>query len=148
MNKTILVVDDEPDIQRILGAYLQNIDDVTMVSTLSGEDAVDTYRELSSHGETPVMVVIDLNLSGSNDDQDIVEAHRRGDDEVMDGVRTAEAIRAFDTDALIWGYTAWEDTTWSDRLRQAGAQKVVSRLVPFKTFAEQVAAVLHDKQVK
>lgn len=144
MNKTILVVDDEPDIQEILQAYLERIDGVEVVSVLSGEDAVEKYRELASGGDRPALVVMDLNLSGSNSDEDIIDAHRGGKGEKMDGVRTAEAIFARDSDTVIWGYTAWANTPWADRLRDAGAQKIVDRVVPFKEFAEMVAEHLQD----
>lgn len=144
MNKPILVVDDEPDIQEILQAYLERIDDVEVVSALSGEAAVDTYQEMVEQGQPPMLVVMDLNLSGSNADQDIVDAHRRGESDEMDGVRAAEAILSIDENAVIWGYTAWSDTDWGDRLRDAGAQRVVDRIVPFKAFAELVQQFLGD----
>lgn len=145
MNKTILVVDDEPDIQEILRAYLERIDDVDIVSALSGEAAVDTYRQLTDAGTPPALVVMDLNLSGSNANQDIVDAHRRGESDNMDGVRTADAILSIDDSAVIWGYTAWSDTDWGDRLRDAGAQRVVDRIVPFKEFAGMVQQFLDEK---
>lgn len=138
MHKTVLVVDDEQDIQDILQAYLGRIDGVEVVSALSGEAAVDAYTELIDARGPPALVVMDLNLSGSNADHDIVDAHRRGDSDRMDGVRTAEAIRDVDESTVIWGYTAWSDTDWGDRLRDAGAQRVVNRTVPFKKFAAMV----------
>ncbi len=142
--KCILVVDDEPDIQEILRAYLERIDTVTAVPALSGEDAVATYRELADGGRTPAMVVMDLNLSGSNSDEEIIDAHRAGEGESMDGVRTAERILDADGDAVIWGYTAWSDTAWGDRLREAGARKVVDRTVSFKEFAGMVESFMAE----
>jgi len=142
--KSVLVVDDEPDIQEILGTYLERIENVEVTRALSGEDAVAIYKKRTESGDPPAMVVMDLNLSGSNADQDIVDAHRRGEDSTMDGVRTAGAILDIDEDAVIWGYTAWSDTEWGDRLRDVGAEKVVDRVVPFKTFAEMIASRLRD----
>jgi len=139
MNKTVLVVDDEPDIQEILQAYLERIEGVEVAQALTGEAAVETYQDMARQGDAPAVVIMDLNLSGSNADQEVVEAHRRGEDEKLDGVRTAEEILAVDNSAVIWGYTAWSDTAWGERLRDAGAQKVVDRIVPFKAFAEMVA---------
>jgi CheY-like chemotaxis protein len=133
MTETVLVVDDEPDIQEILKAYLERTEGVEVVSALSGEAAVETYRELAESGDAPALVVMDLNLSGSNADQKIVDAHRRGEDDRLDGVRTAETILDIDGGAVIWGYT-----DWGDRLRDVGADRVVDRVVSFKKFAAMV----------
>lgn len=144
VNKTVLVVDDEPDIQEILKVYLERVDGVEVVQALTGERGVETYREMTRQGDAPAMVIIDLNLSGSNADQEIVEAHRRGEDERLDGVRTAKEIFVMDDNAVIWGYTAWANTSWAEGLRDAGAQKIVDRVVPFKDFVGMVADDLQD----
>jgi CheY-like chemotaxis protein len=140
----ILIVDDEPDIQDILTAYLRRIPDVEVVNALTGETAVEKYRELIDAGHPPSLVVMDLNLSGSNQDIEAIDRHRRGEDAQMDGVETAQAIRDMDTDAVIWGYTAWEGTSWEHELREIGVTKIVERQVPFKDFAEQVKQFLHE----
>lgn len=142
--KIVLVVDDEPDIQEILRAYLERIDAVSVVHALSGEDGIARYRELAERGTPPAMVIMDLNLSGSNSDERIIDTHRAGEGERMDGVGTARALFDIDGDAVIWGYTAWSDTAWGDRLRDAGAQRVVDRVVPFKEFADMVASCLEE----
>ncbi|MFO8132617.1 MAG: hypothetical protein R6U10_01600 [Thermoplasmatota archaeon] len=119
----------------------RQLGDDAMLS-LAGEAAVETYREGLEAGQPPSLVVMDLNLSGSNADEDIVYRHREGEDEKMDGVRTAMAIYAVDGSAVIWGYTAWADTPWADRLDDVGAHKIIDRIVPFKAFAEMVAGHL------
>ncbi|MFO8132315.1 MAG: hypothetical protein R6U10_00030 [Thermoplasmatota archaeon] len=142
MNKTIVVIDDEPDIQAILKAYLERIDDVEVVEALSGEDGVDTYHAYADRGDPPALVVMDLNLSGSNQDEDIIVTHRLGEGDDIDGVETARRIFDVNADAVIWGYTAWADTDWGDRLRATGAQKVVDRIVTFKEFAGMIQQLL------
>ncbi len=142
MNKTIMVIDDEPDIQAILKAYLERIDDVTVASALSGEDGVDVYRAHVDRDTPPVLVVMDLNLSGSNQDEDIIAAHRMGTGDTIDGVETARRILDINPDAVIWGYTAWADTEWGDRLRDVGAHRVVDRIVSFKDFAKMIRQFL------
>ncbi|MFO8133174.1 MAG: hypothetical protein R6U10_04485 [Thermoplasmatota archaeon] len=145
MNKQhVLVVDDEPDIQEILKAYLERMANVVVVSALTGEDGVAKYRELAGRGTPPALVVMDLNLSGSNSDEKIIDEHRSGEGKHMDGVGTAQALFDVDEDAVIWGYTAWSDTAWGDRLREAGAQKVVDRIVSFKEFAGMAASYLGE----
>jgi CheY-like chemotaxis protein len=136
--KTILVVDDEPDIQDILTSYLSRIDGINVINSLSGEEGVQCYQDLFGQNRTPVLVVMDLNLSGDNASSDTIEHHRKGSAGGMDGVRAAEEILRFDPQAIIWGYTAWAGTTWSARLTEAGAEKIVDRVVPFKEFAQMV----------
>lgn len=147
MNKenkdTVLVVDDEQDIQDILTRYLQRIADVEVVTALTGKQAVERYRELMEAGETPALVVMDLNLSGSNHDMEAIDRHRKGEDSNMDGVDATRAIKKLDADAVIWGYTAWQGSGWDKELREQGVDKVVGRQVPFKAFAEQVEQFLH-----
>jgi len=146
MNKqTILIVDDEQDIQDILGMYLQRIADVDVVSALTGEAAVERYRELLDAGEPPILVVMDLNLSGSNRDMEAIERHRKGNDAQMDGVETTQAMKHLDENAVVWGYTAWEGSGWEDELREMSVvDRVVGRQVTFKAFAEQVRDFLQQ----
>lgn len=144
MNK-VLIVDDEQDIQDILSMYLQRGEDIEVVNALTGEEAVERYRELLGTDEPPALVVMDLNLSGSNRNLEAIERHRKGEDAQMDGVGTTQAIKDMDTNAVIWGYTAWEGTSWEDELREMGVEKVVGRQVPFKAFAGQVADFLQQQ---
>ncbi len=134
MSKKILIVDDEPDIHELLKPYLERIEDVEVISAYSGEEAVKIYKKLIDKGEKIALIIMDLNLSGK-DDMSVIELHREGIDEKMDGVRTAKEILKIDENAVIWGYTAWFDTNWSERLLNTGAKKVVERTVPFKEFA-------------
>jgi DNA-binding NarL/FixJ family response regulator len=144
MNKQILVVDDEPDIQFILKTYLERNENIEVISSLNGEDAVATYRKLLEKEVAPDLVVIDLNLSGSNEDETVIERHREGLDEKLDGVRTTRLILDMNPDAHIWGYTAWYDTAWGDKLEARGAEKIVGRNIFFKDFAEMVVAYLQS----
>ncbi len=143
MNKTtVMAVDDEQDIHDILSRYLERMADIEVVNALTGEEAVEQYRELMEAGETPALVVMDLNLSGSNQDMETIEQHRNGEDGRMDGVEATRAIMELDADATIWGYTAWQGSDWETELRAMGVDRVVGRQVTFKEFAGQVADFL------
>ncbi len=145
MNKTtVMIVDDEQDIHDILTMYLERMADIEVVNTLTGEQAVEQYRELMGADETPALVVMDLNLSGSNHDMDAIDRHRNGEDAQMDGVEATRAIKKLDADAVIWGYTAWQGSGWETELRELGVDKVVGRQVTFKDFTEQVKQFLHE----
>ncbi|MFO8132447.1 MAG: hypothetical protein R6U10_00695 [Thermoplasmatota archaeon] len=144
MNKTVLIVDDEQDIQDILTRYLQRMPDVEVVNALTGEQAVERYRECMAADEAPVLVVMDLNLSGANQDMEAIERHRKGSHAGMDGVDATRAIKDMDADATIWGYTAWQGSSWETELQSQGVDRVVGRQVTFKSFAEQVEQFLHE----
>lgn len=139
MNKRVLIVDDEEDIQEILKKNFEG-EGIEVVSALSGEEGVVKYRELFEKDEEPSLVVMDLNLAKG--DMEDIDPHMNGRDERMDGVRTTKEILKINPDAIIWGYTAWSDTRWAKKLKETGAQKVIDRMVPFKEFALMVAKFL------
>ena len=136
MNK-VLLVDDEPDIHEILGIHLER-KGIDVEHALTGEEGVEMYKKLHKSGEEPKLVIMDLNLSGEKG-MDGIQLHKEGKGKRIDGARAAEQILKINPDAVIWGYTAWSDTEWAEKLRKAGAKKIVKRLVPFKEFAEMVA---------
>ncbi len=136
--KIILVVDDEKAIQEILKRHFEEIEDVEVVSAYSGEDGVRTYKTLLEKGEEPALVVMDLNLSGEIADLEDIDLHRKGKDKKMDGVRATQEILKINPKAVIWGYTAWFGTQWSEKLRETGATEIVGRTIPFKEFAHMV----------
>ncbi len=49
---------------------------------------------------------------------------------------------AVHSDAVIWGYTAWYGTEWSEEMSNAGIQKIVPRTTSFQAFAGQVERYL------
>ncbi len=143
MNKKILIVDDEKDIHELLKVHLERIKGVEVVSAYSGEEAVKIYGELMEKGEKPSLVIMDLNLSG-RDNMDIIDLHKDGLDERLDGVRATDKILKMDPDAVIWGYTAWFDTDWAEKLKKIGAKKIFGRATPFKEFANMVEMFLKE----
>jgi len=57
-NATILVVDDEPQLRRVMLATLTDLGYVVMTAT-SGEEALEKFRH-----EPPDLVLLDLNMPG------------------------------------------------------------------------------------
>jgi len=74
------------------------------------------------------LIIMDLNLSGERS-IDRIELHKEGKGKRIDGVRATEQIMKINPDAVVWGYTAWSDTEWSEKLRKAGAKKIVKDFV-------------------
>ncbi len=143
MNKKILIIDDEPDMHELLKVHLNKIEGVDILSAYSGEEGVKIYKELHEKGETPALVIMDLNLSGK-EDIELIDLHKDGMDEKLDGVRATEQILKIDPKANIWGYTAWFDTDWAEKLKEKGARKIFGRVTPFKEFAKMVKKFLEE----
>jgi two-component system response regulator/two-component system chemotaxis response regulator CheY len=141
LSDKILIVDDEPDVHDLLKAYLGRIEDVEILSAYSGEEGVKMYKELYEKGETPALVIMDLNLSGK-EDIELIDLHKDGMDEKLDGVRATEQILKIDSKANIWGYTAWFDTDWAEKLKEAGVERIVERPVSFQKFVDMVRKFL------
>ena len=62
--KIVLIVDDEPEIHELLKAYLSPLN-LEIYSAYTGDQGVEIYRKLLRNGKKPHLVVMDLNLSGS-----------------------------------------------------------------------------------
>ncbi|RLF62261.1 MAG: hypothetical protein DRN31_04325 [Thermoplasmata archaeon] len=141
----VLLVDDEPDIHEILDVHLKR-KGIDVEHALTGEEGVEAYKKMLESNDLPDLVIMDLNLSGEKG-IDGIELHKEGKGKRIDGARAAEQILKINPDAIIWGYTAWTDTEWAEKLRKAGAKKIVKRLVPFKEFAEMVADFLQSANI-
>jgi DNA-binding NarL/FixJ family response regulator len=137
--KILLIVDDEQMIHDLLEEHLQRMKTQFEIHhALTGEEAIGKYAMLLRENKRLHLVVMDLNLIGGNDMNEI-GAHMDGKTDKIDGVETTRRIVEMDPKARIWGYTAWFDTKWSDDLKQF-AEKVIERTVPFHDFAKMIDA--------
>lgn len=137
VNKTVLIVDDEPGIHELLKIYLSRMNGITVASAFSGEEGVRMYMDLWKKGKKPQLVTMDLNLSNNNDVNSL-NIHKKPIRAKMDGVQTTQKILKKDKTAVIWGYTAWYGTEWAEKLGKTGAKKVVDRSVSFKRFSKMI----------
>ena len=137
MNKTVLIIDDEPGIHELLKIYLSRMNGVTVASAFSGEEGVKMYMNLWDKGKKPQLVTMDLNLS-NNTDIHSLDIHKKTRGANIDGVQATHEILKRDPTAVIWGYTAWYGTEWAEKLGKTGAKKVVDRSVSFKRFSDMI----------
>lgn len=135
--KHALVVDDDPEIQGLIRTYLPEYFEIH--AAYVGEEAVELYRTLTEQEQRPDVVVMDLNLSGTKNDADLM---RQMDGDEMDGVQTAKRILTIDPDANIVGFTAFADMEWGDRLKETGALQVFSRDIGFDTFSQKIQQIV------
>src|SRR5437660_12708477 len=91
---TILVVDDEPQLRRVMLATLTDLGYV-VIAAKSGEEALEKFRE-----EPPDLVLLDLNMPGIGG-LETCRALRAGSDVpiIILSVRNAEPGRVPSTDA-------------------------------------------------
>jgi len=136
--KILLVVDDEQEVQELIREYLTPLN-AEVYSAYSGEEAIRLYRKLMEMNKKPDLVVMDLNLSGSRRDEDLI---RQMKGEEMDGVRAAEEIFKIDPDAKIVGFSAYAHLEWGERLKTIGAKEVFGREIGFDGFAERISRML------
>lgn len=117
MNK-ILVIEDDPNLAKIIISYLER-DGFTVRSSLRGDTGLDMVFE-----EKPDLVLLDLNLPG------------------MDGMDVAKEIRR-ETDIPIIMVTARVEET--DRLEgfNSGADDYISKPFSPRELVARVKAVLH-----
>ena len=120
----ILVVEDEEPIQELIKEYLSPLG-VEIYQAMSGEEGVTLYRELLDKKKKPDVVVMDLKLPG------------------IDGVETTKRIISMDSEANVYGVTAYFGTEWS----KEGAKGVIARPVGFEGFRDIVKRILAGEEI-
>jgi len=123
MNDVLLIVEDEKDMQDLMKRYIKKAGlEIDIYSAYSGEEGIEKYRELMESGKKPDLVIMDLKMPG------------------MDGVEATKRIMKLDKNANIYGFTAFFDTEWSDRLLKAGAKKIIPRYLGFDGLVKELKA--------
>jgi len=114
MSRILLIVEDEKDMQELMKRYIEKAGlDLEIYSAYDGKEGVEMYKKLLQDGKKPDLVIMDLKLPE------------------MDGVEATKRIKEIDQDAVIYGFNAFFDTDWANRLLKAGAKKIIPRYVVF-----------------
>ena len=121
MNRILLIVEDEKDMQELMKRYIKKAGiDIEIYSAYDGKEGVEKYKELMEKVKKPDLVIMDLKLPE------------------MDGVEATKKIKHLDKNAVIYGFTAFFDTDWSEKLLKAGAKKIIPRYVGFDGFVKEI----------
>ncbi|MDD3492793.1 MAG: response regulator [Candidatus Thermoplasmatota archaeon] len=127
MTKRLLIVEDEQDMQNLMQIYLQRSGlDVELHQAFTGEEGVSMYQMMMNDGASPHLVIMDLKLPG------------------IDGVEATRRIVEMDPGARIYGFTAFFETIWATKLREAGAQGVIPRPIGFDGFIDKIRDLLQE----
>jgi len=125
--KRILIVEDEEDMQDLMKIYIKRSGlDVEIHSAFTGEEGVEMYESMMKEKKKPDLVIMDLKLPG------------------IDGAEATEKIREMDGKAIIYGFTAFFDTRWSDRLINAGAKGIIPRPIGFSGLVDELKKILEE----
>ncbi|MEM2935284.1 MAG: response regulator [Candidatus Thermoplasmatota archaeon] len=119
----MLVIEDEEPIQELIKEYLTPLK-LEIHQAFSGEEGVEKYRELFENKKRPDIVIMDLKLPG------------------IDGVETTKRILKIDSEANVYGFTAYFGTEWAKELEKAGAKGIIARPVGFDGFREIIRELL------
>ncbi|MBC7128217.1 MAG: response regulator [Thermoplasmatales archaeon] len=119
----MLVIEDEEPIQELIKEYLAPLK-LEIHQAFSGEEGVEKYRELFENKKRPDIVIMDLKLPG------------------IDGVETTKRILKIDSEANVYGFTAYFGTEWAKELEKAGAKGIIARPVGFDGFREIIKELL------
>ncbi len=126
MGSKILIVEDEKDMQDLMKLYITRSGlDVEIYSAFTGEDGVKAYEEMLKEKKKPDVVIMDLKLPG------------------IDGAEATERIMELDGDANVYGFTAFFDTRWADKLIKAGARGVIPRPIGFNGLVQELEKILN-----
>ena len=113
------MVDDEEPIQDLIRLYLSPLG-VRLHAAYTGEDGVRMYADMLEDNKRPNLVLMDLKLPG------------------IDGIETINRIMDIDSQARIFGFTAYSQSVWAAKMLNAGAERVIPRAIGFNGLREIV----------
>jgi CheY-like chemotaxis protein len=112
MTRSLLVVDDDPFIRRLVATTLRDVSSFSLLEAGNGDEAVELARQ-----RHPAVVLLDVDMPG------------------LDGIEVCRALRADPStrDATIVMLTAARGDDLADRVRAAGADELLAK--PFSPLA-------------
>ncbi len=120
MPKNILIVDDSPEIRKLVRTYFDRETDFQICGeAVDGLDAIEKASELN-----PDLIILDESMPR------------------MDGLHAARILHSVDTDVPIILFTLHADTISAVEASDAGIALVVSKMQGVSVLAEQVGSLL------
>jgi DNA-binding NarL/FixJ family response regulator len=120
MPKNILIVDDSPEIRKLLRAYFDRETDFQICGeAVDGLDAIEKASELN-----PDLIILDESMPR------------------MNGLHAARVLHSVDADVPIILFTLHADAISATEASNAGVALVVSKMRGMSVLAEQVGSLL------
>jgi len=131
MKYTILLVDDEEAIHKLIPSFLERRGKrhtFTVHSAKNGAVGVEMYDKLARDGQKPDLVIMDLRMP------------------VMDGAEATKRIIENDPKANIYLFTAYAGTETESKARKAGAKGTISKGADWYWTADSITSILELKK--
>lgn len=125
-NKTLLLVDDEPDIHLIIKISLSKSIDESYIleSAMNGKQAIEKYQQLSEKKQQPLLVLMDLKMP------------------VMDGIEAIEKICEKYPKATIYAFTAYGNTSMGQKALEMGAKGIIDKSLSYDDVIAQIIKII------
>jgi two-component system, response regulator YesN len=129
-NKTILLVDDEPDIHHIIKISLSKSIGTSYIfeSAMNGKEAIEKYQQLSEKKQQPLLVLMDLKMP------------------VMDGIEAIEKILEKYPNTNIYAFTAYDKTAMGKKAMEIGAKGIIDKSLSYADIITQIKKII--KQIE
>nr|QNO50168.1 chemotaxis protein CheY [Methanosarcinales archaeon ANME-2c ERB4]QNO50206.1 chemotaxis protein CheY [Methanosarcinales archaeon ANME-2c ERB4] len=128
MDYSILIVDDEGDIRKLMSLFLEmnETHTFTIYSAENGKKGINIYSKLTNSGRKPDIVLMDLRMP------------------VMDGVEATRRIIESHPDANVYIFTAYTKTEVEQDALIAGARGTLSKDVDWNRTIANVVNILES----
>ena len=132
MNYTILLVDDEEDIHKLLPLFLakNKKHTFTVYSAINGKSGVTLYTKLVHDGQNLDLVLMDLRMP------------------VMDGVEATKQIIEIHPKANIYLFTAYTKTEVEREALKTGAKGTIHKSPDWQRTIENIITILELAEEK
>lgn len=120
-NGTILVVDDEAHIRKLVGLIAKQLGEPTILEAVNGAEALEIYDR-----ERPDLVLLDISMP------------------VMDGLETLKRLRVLDPDANVIMLTSMANRQSVDEAVNHGALNYLRKDMPREEIREALAQTVAE----
>ncbi len=128
-DRVVLLVNADEAIVDMLSQHIASLhESITTYQAFDGEEAITRYRMLQHSNRSPDLVLVDLRFPGSGSS--------------LDGVAVTGKFLDIDPDATVYGYTSWCNTSWVQRLCEAGAVDVIDKTMPLPKLMKKISDIL------
>jgi len=126
INKKILMIDDNEAWRKLVPEILAGVgmEDVEIVEAETAEIGQEIYRNMIVQEDKPRLVLMDIRLPNQS------------------GCEGTKGILEKDKKANIYGFTGYNNTEETNRMKKAGAKGVISKMSTIVSIGKQIKEAL------